>query len=209
MKKSVCFGMLFLAVLLCACGRSASPETTLYDQGLGLISLMEEAAGSDTYLSALSASEMLTDTIQNIAQGDYTQPLAVYSVQFPENALFQFIGTDGPEGLSDALLKNLRQRMLSAVVSQINAADGVESLAVSSLLSLGTTFVNSTVTGDTLYLYTYENGYPVAVVFLPGQDGAVAASATFVLYPDFPSGSAGEIQGFFGAVPVEVSQIQP
>ena len=46
------------------------------------------------------------------------------------------------------------------------------------------------------YLLTYENAIPVVVSLIPGQDGAVMASAVAVLNKNFKSSSAEDIENF-------------
>lgn len=55
-----------------------------------------------------------------------------------------------------------------------------------------------------IYLYTYENGNPVAVTFIAGEDGAVSASGTFVICDALTFESAEDVEAFFEEVEVEV-----
>lgn len=200
---------LVLTLIFCACGNTVSSEKSLYDQGLDIIALMDEAVRSDDYLNLLTSSDTLRTTIQEITKGNYTTPSAVYSIRFPEDALFQFSGVAAPEHLSESLLAYLNHRLLPATVTQLNAAGGVEKLSASSVCAISKAFVNSTLTEDTLYLYTYETGFPVSVAFTPGENGAVSATGTFLLLADFPCTSVEDIAAFFGGIPVEISQIHP
>lgn len=211
MKKLSVYLIFFLVftLLLCACGNTASSEKSLYDQGLDIIALMDEAVRSDGYLDLFTSSDALRTTIQEITEGNYTAPSAVYSIRFPEDALFQFCGTSAPENLSESLLAYLNHRLLPAAVTQLNATGGVEKLSASSVCTISKAFVNSTLTEDILYLYTFETGFPISVVFTPGENGAVSATGTFLLLADFPCSSPEEIEAFFGEIPVEISQIHP
>lgn len=59
-----------------------------------------------------------------------------------------------------------------------------------------------------IYLYTYENAFPVAVTFTVGEDGSVSASGIFVLYEEFTCGSAEEIEAFFSDLGVVVNEVK-
>ena len=110
-------------------------------------------------------------------------------------------------GISAELKENLLSRSFGSLITQINGYAGLNKLAASSVLTLGTSFVDSSITEDMIYIYTFENAFPVAVTFSIGEDGAVSAGGNFIMYEDFTCGSVGEVQEFFsefGAVVTEV-----
>ena len=50
-----------------------------------------------------------------------------------------------------------------------------------SVCTAGKKFVCRDITEHCIYLYTFENGTPIAVVFGKGEDGAASASGYFIL----------------------------
>lgn len=183
-----------VTLVLCGCGNAAAKDSSLYTQGLDVANLVVQAAQSDAYLDQLSGNSSLREILEDAAQGDYSTPKAVYELRFsslPE------VSDTLPEPLATAL----HQQLLPTMISQLNAAAGAETLAAASVCTMTKTFVSSDATDDTLYLYQYEAGFPIAVIFTPGEDGAVSASGCFLLCPDFPhQGTAEEIADSFAQI---------
>ena len=194
----------FLALSVCGC--SSSPSDTLNAQGQSLANLVAQAAQSEAYLDLYSSSSSLRKILENAAQGDYSAPEAVYVLQF----------TDMPaqtDALPEPLSQNCRQRVLAAIPSQVNGTEGAETLAAATICTMSKTFVCSSVPENTIYLYQYADGFPIAVTFLPGEDDSVSASAVFLLIPDFPKDSEQEIADYFaqvlGVAAPQISRLDP
>lgn len=183
-----------VSLALCGCGNTAAKGSSLYTQGLDVANLVVQAAQSDAYLDQLSGNSSLREILEDAAQGDYSAPKAVYELRF--SSLPEVSDT-----LPEPLAKALHQWQLPTMISQLNAAAGAEALAAASVCTMTKTFVSSGVADDTLYLYQYETGYPIAVIFTPGEDGAVSARGCFLLCPDVPQqGTAEEIADSFAQI---------
>lgn len=195
MKKYMIIVLAVLVTLaLCGCGNVAAKDSSLYAQGLDVANLVVQASQSDAYLDQVSVSSPLREILEDAAQGDYSTPKAVYELRFSSLP----VETDT---LPEPLAKACRQRLLPALVSQINATAGAETLAAAIVCTMSKTFVASNVTEDMLYLYQYETGCPIAVSFTAGEDGAVSASGCFLLCPDVPQqGTAEEIADSFARI---------
>lgn len=88
------------------CGGGNSSNKTLYEEGLEVISLMEEMASNDTYLKIYSASSEIQDIVRNAGEGDFSEPKAIYKVAISEEtllALAEITGSEATDGLSDTL----------------------------------------------------------------------------------------------------------
>lgn len=195
MRKSKFFCLLLVCLLLLtACGQN-HPEVSLYDQGLEVVALMEDVMSNDAYLDMLSASEELRAIIDNAAAGDYSVPMAVYSISFSSSVFAELVDTST---IPESLLDVVTHRLISAVPPQVNAAGGAQVLAASSLCTVGKTFVSSQLKEDILYLYVFETGCPVAVVFTGGEDQTVTATANAIFYQGFDVSDPQSIQDFFG-----------
>ena len=205
MKKWIC--MICAAALVLALGACGKEEPTLYDRGMEVIGLMEEAIRSEAYLELMSAAQPLREYIARAAQGDYRNPKAVYAVSFSTDVLQMYSGVLEPVDLPETLTDVVEHRLLAAVVSQINAAGGVETLAASSMCTVGKTFVSGEPEEDLIYLYVFENGCPVAVTFTTGEDSTVSATANIILNENFPCGDAAQIREFFGDGAAEVTAV--
>lgn len=195
MKKYMTIILAVLVTLaLCGCGNAAAKDSSLYTQGLDVANLVVQAVQSEAYLDQVSVSSPLREILEDAAQGDYSSPKAVYELRFSSLP----VETDT---LPEPLAKACRQRLLPTMISRLNAAAGAETLAAASVCTMVKTFVASNVTEDVLYLYQYETGYPIAVIFTPGEGGAVSASGCFLLCPDVPQqGTAEEIADSFAQI---------
>lgn len=217
-KTLVCIVVLVLILSLSACGNNGNNvETkTLYEQGLEIVQLMVEMTRTEEYVDLLlTGSSDIKSVIQNIGEGDYTAPKAVYAISADdENFITMFMtmaGLDNLDNVSDELKSFITQKAIGSLMTQINGMSGVENLAASSVCTVGKTFVNENVNENVIYLYTYDNAAPVAVTFIVGEDHAISANGVFVMYEGFSCGSADEIKSFsfFRGTTVEVTEVLP
>lgn len=204
---------LVMAVSLCACvgagtSGSSTSDKSLYEQGLGVISLMAEAAQSEEYVGAYTGNPEIMEIIQNVGAGDYSAPKAVYSLSVSDEVLLSMLGLENLNGISAELKDTLLSRSFASLITQINGYAGVNNLAASSVLTLGKSFVDSTITEDVIYIYTFENAFPVAVTFTVGENGAVSANGNFIMYEEFTCGSMSEVQEFFGEFGAVVAEVE-
>lgn len=201
MKKIFSLIAVFALIFsLSACQRT--PDTTnsgsktgnLADDGMKVISLMNEMISNDEYgLMVLNNYADYVERINDIRRGSYATPKAVYEIKMDTRRI---LNSDA-EGLPEALKEYVGGMTNASVASYINSAESLDGVAVSSLFSATVAFVDESVKEDAIYLYAFEDGYPIFVNFTCGEDGAVIASGNFImnlqLYPD----SADNIEQFF------------
>ena len=213
-KKLICtLVALAMTISLGACGGtgasgSNTSDKSLYEQGLGVISLMAEAAQAEEYVGAYTGNPEIMEIIQNVGAGDYTTPKAVYSLSVSDEVLLSMLGQENLNGISAELKDNLLSRSFGSLITQINGYAGVNNLAASSVLTLGKSFVDSTLAEDVIYIYIFENALPVAVSFTVGENGSVSAGGNFIMYEEFTCGSVAEVQEFFSEFGAEVTEIE-
>ena len=212
MKKST--GITTTALLsifaLSACGNNKiNTETkSLYAQGLEVIQLMTEMIQNEEYIN-LTAPDSTKSTIQELADGDYSTPKAVYSIQASDTELEKLVEMNGFDNISDNLKTFLLPKTYGYLINNINGKGGVENLAVAGICTAGKTFVNENADTKNIYLYTYDNTAPIAVTFIKGDDNSVSANGTFIMYDEFTCNSADEIKDFFDYITVEVTEVNP
>lgn len=207
-KKLFTIGLsLALAVSLCACNANTEPEKSLYEQGLEIISLMNEMTENESYVSAYTGNGEISAIVQEIGADDYSEPEAVYALTFPEDSLNNLAELAALQGASAELHNSLKSKMPSVIMTQINAMNGAATLAATTVCTAGKTFVNHEMTENTTYLYTYADAAPVAVCFILGENHAVSANGTFILYEDFTCDSEEEIESFFEEIGIDASLI--
>lgn len=196
---------------ICACGNSETVNTSeksLYDQGFEVVTLMAELTRTSEYVEVYTGSGEIQEIVKGIGEGDFSKPKAVYAITASEEELLSFSELGNLEGASEELKASLKSRVFGSLMTQINGFAGVNNLAAASVCTVGKTFVNTEVTDDVVYLYTFDNATPVAVTFTVGEDGAVSAGGNFVMYEEFTCGSADEIKAFFSDFIVEVKEVE-
>ena len=199
MKKRIPAALLALALILSLCACGGAKEKSLKEQGLEVAALMEEMVNSEAYIQYHTGSPALAEIAAGIAEGDYSAPAAVYSLTPPEDAAGVWDASlHGLDGLSAALKDVILRKTLGpALIQQINAMSGAETLALSAVCTAGKTFVCREAAGDVIYLYVYESGFPIAVSFSEGEDKSFSASGTFLLSEQFDASSQESIASFF------------
>ena len=209
-KKKICAVLIMsLVMVLCACAESKSEvsEKTLYEQGMDVVAIMAEAARMEDYTRAYTGSSDLMEIVNRVGAGDYSSPKAVYSVAVSEESILGMLGMENLDGFSNALKETMLSRAIGALTTQINGYAGVNNLAAASVLTLGKSFVDNNLSEDVIYIYTFENGFPVAVTFTVGENGAVSAGGNFIMYEEFTCGSLNEVQEFFGEFGATVNEV--
>lgn len=209
MKK--CLSVLLTLVMLVsmsACGNGGKGSgKTLYEHGLDVASLMVEATRTEQYVEIYAATPALGEIIKEIGEGDYTAPEVVYAVTIDEEELWENTELANFDDISEKLKNATLNRMFGSLITQINGMSGAEELAASSICTQGKTFVDDSITDNTIFLYVYEDALPIAVIFTVGEDGCVSAAGTFIMYDKFECSSVSEIKKSFSAFDVEVSEV--
>lgn len=191
--------ILVLALGLCGCGKGGA----IYEKGASIVALMHEMAGSEAYLE-LTANTSITSKLDAVREGDYSEPRAVYKLTVRDEAMKSMLSTE-LDGISDGLRSSMEFRACYALVSQVNAATGAETLAAASICSVSKSFADKSLKENVIYLYDYADAPAAAVVFSAGDEGTVYASGIFILNDEFKANSAESIEEYFHGM-VEVVQ---
>ena len=197
--------LLFLGA--CNSKITSSPASELYSQGLALVSEMNEAVQSEAWVSLFTGDPAVKEILSKAGQGDFSQPRAVYEIQFSDQAITSLTGQADLTGFSESLQSRIYASIQGAAANQINAMAGAETLAAASICTVSDTFVCDNLTQNTLYLYTYETAVPVMVSFVTGQDGAVLATGIPILSDSFSPDSPENVQQFLEGFGAQVSEI--
>lgn len=201
--------VLVLSLSACQNNESSAKTKSLYTQGLEVIQLMHEMTQSEEYIDLCTGSSEIKAIIQNISAGDYTAPKAVYAISATDENLAAMAGLHNLDNPSKGLKTCLAERILGALMAQINGMGGADNIAAANICVAGKTFVNENANENVIYLYTYDNAVPVAVTFSVGEAHAIDAGGVFVIYDKFTYGSADEIKSFFSDITVEVTEVLP
>lgn len=183
-----------------------------YSQGLEIVQLMSEMAQSEPYIHAFTGSDAVLIPIQRFANGNYSNPKAVYAITISDDCLAEMaeLSVSDLSNMSKNLKAHLLKMIYSAFFRQINAGSGSAVLTATSICTASKTFVEENADGNVTYLYTYDNAAPIAVTFIVGDDKSVSATGIFVESDTFNCNSADEIKASFNNLPdvaVEVVEI--
>lgn len=205
--KNVLIGCLASVMLFSSCGTTDSELSSLEVRGMQIVSMLEEIAESEDYLSIYSSDSDIMSIINTFAEGDHSDPTAVYRLTLPEESVKSLCGTDMLTSLSAELQAFLEGRVQSSIINIANARGGSTALAATSICTVGKTFVSDEITDDTIYLYTFESAVPVAVSFTVGEDHTVSASGTFLIAEDLNTDSPETIREFFSEIDLAVEVV--
>lgn len=188
-KAIVSVLFLFCALAVFAKGKAKPRQATLYEHGLSLAALMKEKAESSDYRAiVLGANGDLDEKVRELGAGDVSKPTAVYRLSGDFFYLVDMMGLGGSESvnLSPALKRDIAERLISGfAVMWTGKMTGALSVAAASVLQSQSTFVSDELSENCAYIYTFAEGYPVAVSFTKGDGGAVLANASYVVDEDF------------------------
>ena len=188
-KAIVSVLFLFCAMTVFAKGKAKPRQATLYEQGLSLAALMKEKAESSDYRAILlGANGDLDEKVRELGAGDVSKPTAVYRLSGDFFFLVDMMGLEVSESvnLSPVLKRDIAERLISGfAVMWTGKMTGALSVAAASVLQSQSTFVSDELSENCAYIYTFAEGYPVAVSFTKGDGGAVLANASYVVDEDF------------------------
>lgn len=212
-------GCALMLGLITGCGNQVTADqgqknagNSLYAQGMELAALMDEMVGSDTYGKIFSTSGEIAEILDQLSEGDYTEPRVVYEVKFSEESKKEMIQSLAPEAdlseMSETLQKALEDKLASAVVSQLNGMCGVNKLAASSICTASKTFVDDSLKENVIYFYMFADAQPIAVSFKTGEDGAVSADSMFVMIDEMKDATQEEFASYFEGMGAEISVVE-
>ena len=205
MKKLT--SILLAILLLAGCSAGEKQEKSAYDHGLELVTMLDEMSESEEYIQIYTGASSINEIVAGIGELDYSAPSNVYKITVSEENLSAMAELGRLEGASEELQSFVKQRTLAALITQVNAMAGAETLAATSVCTAGKTFVNKELESAMIYLYVYKEAPPIAVTFVPGDDSTVSATANFILYKEFTCGSSAELKEFFSELAPEVTQV--
>lgn len=195
------------AMLLSSCGVTDSELPSLEIRGMQIISMLEEIAESEDYLSIYSSDSDIMSIINSFAEGDHSDPATIYRLTLSEETVKSLCGTDILTSLSPELQAFLESRVQASIINIANARGGSTALAATSICTAGKTFVSDEISSDTIYLYTFENAVPVAVSFTVGEGNTVSATGTFLIAEELNTDSPETIREFFSEIDLAVEVV--
>ena len=192
-----------------ACNEQEKPaQKSLYEQGLEVVSLMEEAIHLDNYGGKFTDNHF-EEKIEKLKEGDFSTPKKVYTVTVDKDLLIALIDLHELEESSSDELKNMvANKQFTWFMKKFIGLSGVGNLNITRLYEIEKIFVNTEITNNIIYIYTYEDATPVAVTFTMQEDGAVKALGNFILNKAFRSDTVEEVREYFRDFAVVVKELE-
>lgn len=210
MKKWIAFFLMGTMLLLGGCStKSDAKSPSLYSEGIEVVSQLKEMSESEGYLSAFTMNDSVLRHLEGTAVSDPAQPTAVYQLTIPDDKLLGILDSAAAESIPDSLRPMLKAKLCAAVPTQINAMGGSEVLAASSLCMASKNFLCEDFTGNTLYLYLYEDGAPVMVAFSANEEHIVSATGCYLLGISPDEEAISSLKPFLSELSVEITEVTP
>lgn len=158
----------------------------LADKGLGIAKNIDLMAENKEYVALFSSGEEIKQKAEEIAVTDLSSPNAVYKLSG-----ITFKDDMDISAFEEPLKTKLYNRMLGSAANVINAANGVDAVAASSILTDSDSFICKGLDEPCLYCYTYD-GCCVMVSFVPVGEDIVNANGSIVLSDKLSSVTSAE-----------------
>jgi len=205
MKKIFSFALaaLSIAFLLIACEKTEYP--TFEEKGLEIIGIMEDMINSEKYLEIYGVRDEALEIIESTAEGDYSEAEHIYEVK-----LQNFYGDliDDYDELPKSLRKVAEGELGSTFVSRLNVTAGIGYMTAAYSITAEVLF-NTDVEDSTVYIYTFEDGVPIAVSFSVNDEGICSAYGMFLFtYNDLDLSSARTLEKSLDFYDCDVEKIK-
>ncbi len=201
MKRLLCLMLCILLTVPCALADTAPVRlteddplyTSLYERGMELAGLFNEALHSEDYLALMRIPSDYEEELALVQMQDFTRPLDVTIVQ-TEDA-FAVYEPDDPHillfaaDLSPALKALAWQKVYESTGMILVNQSGVSTMALSSALAFSDAYIRpEEITAPCFMVMQYGGLYAFLVTFYPTANGTVTANAQFI-----PSRAADEL----------------
>lgn len=178
------------ATALCGCSAGTSNEQYLYDLGIDVAETMKKLVKSDDYAEVYGAPDYVRDFVDDkVDLSDYDKPDKVYAVSLADAEEFYESVIGGEPKWND--LDGVTREQLAArlavdcgltVISQMNAQQGTDALAAAAIYIAFVADEELKLDEPVTYVYVYESGTIVAVMFNEG--GTAKGQLIFTNEPD-------------------------
>ena len=190
---------IFLVITVCASAVSCDlPSKTPIEQGYEIISIIDEKMNSDKLASIYGIQADALELLETLRAADYTGNAEVYQLYMPRDVYFKkLFGEDVSQDDFSETLYNSLTAISASMIAHIIDKNDYRALMVSSAISYGQAFVDSSIDEDLLYLYVFNSGAPIIVSMHPSGNGAVTASGCIIINDEFNTADKESIERSF------------
>lgn len=173
-------------------GNPASLET----RGLQLTQRMYLLANDSVYTTYTVNAEKVKSLVKEIGEQAFDKPRKVFFIRHLQMKQSEDLLTQ-----SSVTKPILIDRLLRSIPSQLNARQGSELLAATSLLFTEDAFLYDGLEEYTFYLYLYEGSYQSLVLYRPAKNHIVLVNASLISHPSLEEAkTADDVKRFFAEV---------
>ena len=179
-------------------------EQGLYDSGVVITSVVGEMVNSETFVGLMS---LPSQSVEMVKASDYNAPINAYKITPPsfQTMLELMEGEQLIEGLSSNLLEQMEGRYdINYILTTLTNAYGSHALIARSSFMAKKVF-DGALSETVVYLYLFETGKPIAVVFTPFGEKQFTANGGFV-FGEFSSLT--EVESMFVPFGCQVEKIK-
>ena len=219
------FVTVFLLISLTACGQNAAPANSeqltipeespdapvqtksQQEHSLDIMKLMVEMSQEEDYIRAFYNEPAVIMTLESIGECDYTAVKNVYAVTVDADEVFAELQLGSIGNISDTLRSVAENKVLTAMVANVNARADLMLMACANICTVDKTFITDEITESVCYLYTFEEAPSISITFLCGEDHIVTARGIFMLVDDISCDSIENVEAYFGGVGVTAVEL--
>ena len=153
----------------------------IYETAMELIDLTVDKAKSEEYLKIYTTHPAILNTIKEFASGNYDTPQNVYTIELSEETVCNYLLghqlIDSFETFPDNIRQEIINKFIIGIPSLLEGQAGVDNLAASTFLTTQQIAVNKELSQNTLLIYTFSEGTPIAVLYFIGKGNAILTVA--------------------------------
>lgn len=187
------FAGLIVCVLVISLFTSCNVNSkSLTECGEDVIDLMVEMIESEDYKALYNLPKECDEILNNLRETDYSEFLAIYEISIPEDRLLD--SSVKKENFSKDLYNYISSSAYVSFASSINTKSGSSAAIVSSAFAVSKSFAKKNMNENKIYLYVFENGFPIAVSFISDGDGVFRATGNFIINDKFVTDNEDSIE---------------
>ena len=173
-----------------------------------VISLLSERIEDEDYIYLYTSIDF-EETLSSLQAGNYSQSTAIYEISLSKEDFFYKAQLDSTlsKDLYDSIYFNYFEGIVPRIIS---SSHDPTNITLTTILRAHISFVNESLTEPKIYLFTFENGTPIAITLIPDGYGAIRATGYFLLNDSFKTDNENNIKAScqtFGFVDVSVKKL--
>lgn len=214
-NKKIIIGICVFCIILLVNSRKPlwvnnnQSSKTIYEQGLDIISQMNELVNSEIFLDMYTSSDCKEMILEAFLECDYMEPKSVYKIVISKKKLLDILASTENyplDMLSDSAKDVVIQNGINGWEVMLNNGTS-EYMAASAVLKKNKTFVSTELEENVAYIYIYKSAIPVIVTFIPGEDNAVEAVGNYIFNEKIRNDDRGYIESYFGTISTKIDKI--